>query len=290
MSEPSSSASSGALSPSDATQETFKTGLQHLYESPLITLTKSFYGGLLLSAGGLLSLTIAGGVSDMSPGLSRLLQGITFPVGLVIIYFVGAELYTGYPMWFAITALERKGTPWLYVSRAAASWVGGLLGALVFAYFFTYLTQSLDEEPFRSGPVNMVTSDIVDKPWHVIFLKAIPCGFLVTMAMFLGSQNKDGISKAMGLHLPFFLSVAARYPHIVEYMYVSAVGILLGAPLGWAGYFGKCLAPITLGNTIGGAVFTGFYQWFVFMECVKRGWTAEAKSGEDEDEDGRLRL
>ena len=231
-----------------------------------------------------------GGATDMSPGIERLLQGITFPVGLVIIYFVGAELYTGYPMWFAITALERKGTPWLYASRGAASWLGGLAGALSFAYFFTYLTRSLSEDPFRSGPVEMVTTDIVDAPWHVIFLKAIPCGFLVTMAMFLGSQNKDGISKAMGLHLPFFLSVTARYPHIDEYMYVCAVGILLDAPLGWGAYFWKCLLPITLGNTIGGAGFTGVYQWFVFMECEKRGWTSEAKTGGEENEDGRLRL
>ena len=205
-------ATSGALSPTAATQETFKTGLHHLHEALIITFVKSVYGGLLLSAGGLLSLTIAGGTTDVSPGIERLLQGITFPIGLVIIYFVGAELYTGYPMWFAITALERKGTPWLYVSRAFASWVGGLVGALTFAYFFTYHTRSLSEEPFRSGVIDMVTTDIVDSPWHVVFLKAIPCGFLVTMAMFLGSQNKDGISKAMGLHLPFFLSVAARYP------------------------------------------------------------------------------
>lgn len=282
---------SGALSPPYATLETYQTGLHHLHENLLITFTKSFYGGLLLSAGGLLSLTVAGGSSGMSPGIERLLQGLTFPIGLVIIYFVGAELYTGYPMWFAVTALERKGTIWLYASRLVASWAGDLLGALMFAYFFTYLTQSLSEEPFRSGVVDTVTADIVSASWQLVFLKAIPCGFLVTMAMFLGSQNKDGISKAMGLHLPFFLSVAARYPHLVEYMYLSAVGILLGAPLTWGAYFWKCLLPITLGNTVGGALLTGAYQWFVFIECQKRGWTAEVKEDQGEvAEDGQLRL
>ena len=84
--------------------------------------------------------------------------------------------------------------------------------------------------------------------------------------------------------------IGVSYRHVVEYMYVSAVGILLGADLGWAGYFGKCLAPITLGNTIGGALFTGVYQWFVFMECEKRGWSAEAKDGDEHEENGRLTL
>lgn len=261
---------SGSLTPKEATEESFKVGLEHLQESFLLTFIKSIYGGLLLSAGGLLSLSIAGGAPDISPGMERLLQGLTFPVGLVIIYFVGAELYTGYPMWFTLVALERKGKPFLYISTAAASWVGDLVGALIFAYLFTYLTQSLSEEPFRSGVIDLITTDIVDKPWHVIFLKAIPCGFLVTLAMFMGSQNHDGISKALGLYLPFFLSVAARYPHTVEYMYLCAVGILLGAPLNWAAYFWKCLLPITLGNTIGGALLTGAYSWLVYIEYDRK--------------------
>lgn len=283
---------SGSLSPPSATREVYQTGLRHLHEAIPLTFIKSLYGGLLLSAGGLLSLSIAGGSpeSDLPPGIIRLLQGLTFPVGLVIIYFVGAELYTGYPMWFAITALERRGNVWMYVSTMVASWVGDLVGALIFAYFFTYLTGSLDKEPFRSGVIELVTEDIVEPSWGVIFLRAIPCGFLVTMAMFLGTQNHDGISKALGLHLPFFLSVSARYPHTVEYMYLSAVGVLMGSPLGWGAYFWKCLAPITLGNTLGGALLTGAYQWFVYMECEKRGWSSEAKDEDDENENGQLSL
>jgi len=283
-----SNAKSGALSPSEATRETYETGLHHLREALFLTFFKSLYGGLLLSAGGILSLRIAGGSPDLSPGMGHLLQGITFPIGLVIIYFVGAELYTGYPMWFAITALERRGSLWLYVSRIAASWIGNLCGALIFAYFFTFITQTVAEEPYKSAVIEMVTEDIVDSDWHIIFLKAIPCGFLVTTAMFLGTQNADGISKALGLHLPFFLSVAARYPHTVEYMYLSAVGILHGAPLGWGAYFGKCLAPISLGNAVGGACFTGAYQWFVYVECEKRGWNTQVS--EEGTEVGPLRL
>lgn len=283
--------STGALSPPTATHETHLTALSHLHEHPLTTLTKSLLGGLLLSAGGLLSLTLTTGSPDLQPGISRLLQGLTFPIGLVIIYFVGAELYTGYPMWFCIVALERRGRLWLYVSRMACSWIGNLIGGLVFGYYFTDLTGSLSETPFRDGVLEMVKTDIVEPRFEVILLRAIPCGFLVTMAMFLGSQNKDGISKAMGLHLPFFLSVSARFPHLVEYMYVSAVGILLGSELGWARYVWKCVLPITLGNTVGGA-FTGGYLWFVFVVGERRGWTAEAKAAvmEEEEENGRVTL
>ena len=47
--------------------------------------------------------------------------------------------------------------------------------------------------------------------------------------MFFGTQNQDGISKALGLHLPFFVSTTARFPHTVEYMYLTSIGMMLGA-------------------------------------------------------------
>lgn len=69
-----------------------------------------------------------------------------------------------------------------------------------------------------------------------------------TMAMFLSTQNHNSISKELGFHLPFFLSVAARLLYTVEYKYLTPVGILMVAPLGWSAYFAKELATITPGN------------------------------------------
>jgi len=86
--------------------------------------------------------------------------------------------------------------------------------------------------------------------------------------MFLGTQCHDGISKALGLHLPFLISTAAKCPHTVEYMYLGSVGMMLGAPLSIGAFFWKCLLPISLGNIVGGSVFTGAYLWWVFIVCA----------------------
>lgn len=94
--------SSGALSPQKAAEQTLETGIHHLSEDLQLTLLKNVYGAMLLSAAGLLSLTLhtgTPGLTEGNPGLGRILQGITFPIGLVLVYLVGAELYTGYPMW-----------------------------------------------------------------------------------------------------------------------------------------------------------------------------------------------
>ena len=175
-------ADAGALSPLDAAEKLFQTGLHHLYEPTQLTFLKNVYGGLLFGFAGLFSLIAAAGVpglEESNPGLPKLLQGATFPLGLVIVYGVGAELFTGYPMWLVMTALRRKGKIVYYMKSLVVSWVGNLAGVLVSAFFFSYLTKTLHEDPFRSGLIQQVTSDIVEAAWHVIFLKAIGCGFLV---------------------------------------------------------------------------------------------------------------
>ncbi|GAB7343512.1 hypothetical protein MBLNU457_1525t1 [Dothideomycetes sp. NU457] len=226
--------STGAKPPVKAAEDTLETGVHHLDEDLQLTFLKNIYGALLLSAGGILSLIIETGSPSLikaNPGMGHILQGITFPIGLVLVYFVGAELYTGYPMWFMMTALERKGRPIQYIRVIVASWLGNLLGALIFAGCFTYLTDVLSEEPFKSGTIELVDNEIVNQSWHIIFMRSIPCGWLVTFSMLLGTQNHDGISKALALHLPFFVATAASMPHLVKFMYLGLTAMMLGAPI-----------------------------------------------------------
>ena len=155
-----------------------------------------------------------------------------------------------------MTALERKGTPLQYLRSGIASWLGNLLGSLLFSSLFTHLTEILSEDPFKSGTISMIQTDIIDSQWHIIFLRSILCGWLVTFAMVLGTQNQDGISKALALHLPFFISTAAKCPHTVEYMYLGSAAMMLGAPMSvglfvWAIRLVEvCLRVLILGGCI----------------------------------------
>ncbi|KAK4496472.1 hypothetical protein PRZ48_012452 [Zasmidium cellare] len=260
--------STGTLPPHEAAQAVLRNGYEHLTEPMLRTFAQNIYGALLLSAGGLLAILVGAGfpaIQEDNPGIQRLLQGAAFPVGLVMVYFVGAELFTGYPMWFTLTALQRKGTFMEYVNTAVASWVGNLLGTLFFSLMSTMATEAITQEPWRAAVVNQITEDIVEQQFHIILLRAIFCGWLVTVAMFLGTQNQDGISRALCLHFPFFISTVARFPHTVEYMYLVSTAMILGAPLSIWGFIWKVLLPVTLGNIIGGALFTGAYLALIHL-------------------------
>ena len=85
----------------------------------------------------------------------------------------------------------------------------------------------------------------------------------------------DGISKALSLWLPFTLVTASQFPHTVEYMHLAVSSMLYGGELTVAKFLWKCMLPIILGNSVGGAVFTGLDHWWVFLKCHN----GERKSG-----------
>jgi formate/nitrite transporter FocA (FNT family) len=137
----------------------------------------------------------------------------------------------------------------------------------------------------------MITTDIITQQWHVIFLRSILCGWLVTFAMMLGTQNNDGISKALALYLPFFISTSAKCPHTVEYMYLATTAMFLGSEMTVAMFLGKCLLPITLGNVVGGGVFTGAYSWWVHLYCKdEKAGHGDENGDENGNGWGRVRL
>lgn len=276
--------STGALSPAKAALEVREDATSHLSEPLHITFTNGVYGGMLLAIGGVLSdiaSTGSSGLGESNPALPRLLSGVTFPLGLVIIYFGGAELYTGYPMWYTITWLSKRGKIGQYIRGPSVCWLGNLLGTLLVAGLFSVAAGTLTEEPYRSGILSGVKDKFVEPSWLIVFLRAAACGWLVTFAMYLGTQHGDGVSKALALHIPFFISCTAHFPHTVESMYSGLMGLLLqrvggddqvGAATAvvdmhfdFGTFIGKCLLPVTLGNTLGGAVGTGAYIWWVHI-------------------------
>ena len=85
----------GALSPEEMVYEVLETGIHHLSETSELSFLKNLYGGMIISAGGLLALLMYTGFPQATaenPGFKFLLEGAAFPVGLVVVYFLGAEL------------------------------------------------------------------------------------------------------------------------------------------------------------------------------------------------------
>lgn len=291
------------LTPASAARTTLTTGLHHLSEPLSQALVKNLMGSLLLSAGSLLAQILSHGfptATASNPGLQRLLSGAAFPVGLIIVYALGAELFTGYPMWYFLTICVdyshnlNRGTggkrakklhrTMQYLRSVLGVWLANLAGALMFAGVFCVSAASVTEQPWRDGILALAKEDLVDLAWGRIFLRSVACGWLVTVAMVLGERNQDGVGQALGLWLPFAVSTSARFMHTVEYMFVGGLACMLGSELGWIGYCWRCLLPVTLGNIVGGGLITGGYLWVVYLKGPEAEKAVREEDGDREEE------
>ncbi|WP_288900872.1 formate/nitrite transporter family protein [uncultured Alistipes sp.] len=230
------------------------------------TLVLAALAGAYIAMGGTLSLLVGYGFAQTAagnPGLQKLLSGTMFPLGLILVVLAGAELFTGNNAVLIPGALGRR-YPWKAVARNwALVYLGNFAGALLFAYFFVYLTGVAASEPWNEAIRNIALAK-VSMPWHVVLLKGIGANWLVCLAVWLGMCSRGAAGKILGLWFPVMCFVAIGYEHSIANMFFIPLGMMQGAEVGWGEFIGRNLIPATLGNIAGGAVFVGGLYWYVY--------------------------
>lgn len=115
-----------------------------------------------------------------------------------------------------------------------------------------------DEPLYRTEAIAFATKKQVAPSWHMIFLRAIGCNWLVCLAVYLGIQGQSLATKLIGMWFPIFAFFALGFDHTVANMTFIPLGIMLGAPhIGVSLYIWKGILPVVLGNVIGGGLFCG---------------------------------
>lgn len=191
----------------------------------------AFLAGAYISMGGLFSIVIGYGFPSMAPapGLQRLLSGLVFPLGLMLVVFAGAELFTGNNAVLIPGALGRR-YGW---RKVLLNWM------LVYA----------------EAKVSM--------PWLTVFLRGVGANWLVCLAVWLGLSANDVAGRLLGLFFPIMCFVAIGYEHSVANMFFIPLGMMHGASVTVSDFLLANLVPATLGNIAGGAVFVGGIYWYI---------------------------
>ena len=221
-----------------------------------------------------------------SPGISQLILGAVFPVGLIITIMTGAELFTGDAMLAPMAAFVHKVSwasvlnLWLWV------YIGNLVGSVLFAYIVAYGpyasfdaagTATLTAFGVRAvGIATAKTSYISAMALWSLFLKAIACNWLVNLAVLLGICADDAIGKIVGIWFPIFAFVASGFEHSIANMYFIPAGIFCTgidptkavATLNWVSMWTNNIIVVTLGNIVGGLFFVGVLYWIAFRKEI----------------------
>ena len=143
----------------------------------------SMMAGAYIAIGGVLSVVAGFGFPELTagnPSLQRLLSGAAFPIGLILVVILGAELFTGNNAVLMPAALQGKISPWAAVRNWVAVYLGNFMGALLFTMLFVYAVGLTAAEPYqrcathrRSESVDAVARRAAQR--HRSQLVCLPC-------------------------------------------------------------------------------------------------------------------
>jgi len=215
-------------------------------------------------------------------GLGKVLAGAVFGTGLMLVVLCGGELFTGNTLILAAVC-EKK----VSVSGMLRNWVIVYIGNLIGALFIAYMMYHSGLFSSGADMLGAITLKIavykVNLSFTQAFILGIMCNWLVCLAVWLSFGADTMAGKILAIFFPICLFITSGFEHSVANMYYIPAGIMAKAnetfvvlsgvsaealsALTWQGFFVSNLLPVTLGNIIGGAVFTALAYWYAYKKA-----------------------
>ncbi len=229
--------------------------------------------GAFIALGGATSSTAAHAVSNV--GLARMVSGAVFPIGLMMIVFVGGELFTGNCLIF-MAVLQYKVSWKKFCNSLYIVYLSNFVGAFIIDLLVFY-SGNLDYSGGGLGAYAIkVALGKVGIDFKAGIASGILCNILVCVAILMAQAAKDVAGKVWAIFFPIFAFVIGGFEHCVANMFYIPIGILAATNSTYAAKASELygitaeqlaslnvlsafrnLIPVTIGNIIGGAVCVG---------------------------------
>lgn len=272
-----------ALLPAEMALKAEQIGVRKAQMPALTMFVLAILAGAFIAMGALFATTVAAGTSGvLAYGVARLLVGLVFCVGLILVVVGGAELFTGNNL-IVMAWAGRKVTTAALLRNWAIVYLGNMVGSLGTAVL-VFLGR---QYTFGGGAVGAAALTIANSKVHLGFVQAIAlgilCNTLVCLAVWMSFSARSTIDRIAAIIFPISAFVAAGFEHSVANMYFIPIGLLIktfdptfaaGAQidlsgLTWVSFLYNNLLPVTIGNIIGGGVLVAAVYWFVFLRHQK---------------------
>ena len=272
-----------ALIPPEMAAKAEQLGVKKAHMNVVSVFVLAVLAGAFISLGAIFSTTVTAGAGESLPyGVTRLLAGLVFSLGLILVIVGGAELFTGNNL-IVMAWASRKVSTALLLKNWIVVYAGNFVGAIGTAALIFYSGQFA----FGQGAVGAAALATASGKTGLGFFQALAlgvlCNALVCLAVWLTFSARTTTDRILAIIPPITAFVAAGFEHSIANMYFIPVGLFIkaGAPetfwasigktvadypnLTWGNFFFNNLVPVTLGNIIGGAVLVGAVYWFVYL-------------------------
>lgn len=283
MSDPSANASGliGGTMPPDIALACEAAGATKAGRDTLALLVLGVLAGAFIAFGAMFMTVVLSGSGDLPFGVARLLAGLVFSLGLILVIVGGAELFTGDSLMILACASRR-----ISVAALARTWalvyVGNIAGALGTAA----LVFLAGQHGFGGGAVGKTALTVATAkaalPTIQLFFLAILCNVLVCLAVWMSFGARNAADKVLVIVPPVAAFVAAGFEHSIANIYLLPYGLAIKAwatPEFWTAigqdataYAGLSVGATlhnivvaTVGNLIGGSLMVGAVYWFLYL-------------------------
>ncbi len=230
--------------------------------------TLAILAGMYIGFGAIFAMTSMAGIETF--GLKKLVGGMVFSVGLMLVVIAGAELFTGNVL-MSMTCIMRK----IHLYGVLRNWffvyVGNFVGSVVLAWLF--YQSGLLGTPENLSAVGEVAAKVaaakVSLTFWQAFVRGMLCNILVNLAIIMASAAQTIEGKVLGILFPIAAFVASGFEHSVANMFFLSVGAFLGK-VGWGQMWSANIIPVTLGNIAGPLLFTVIPYYFVYYYWEKK--------------------
>lgn len=269
------------IMPADMAVRAEETGVRRASMDHLTVLVLSVMAGAFIAFGAIFATTVSAGVG-LPYGVTRLLTGVVFSLGLILVVVGGAELFTGNNMIVMAWAGGKVKTRSLLMNWLVA-FTGNCVGAVTTAGLMFFTTQYT----FGGGAVGLAALNTANSKAALAFIPAltlgIMCNALVCLAVWMCYSARTTIDRIATIVFPVTAFVAAGFEHSIANAYFIPMGLFIKAganddfwnsigktaadfpALTWSNFIFGNLIPVTAGNIIGGSVLVAAVYWFVYL-------------------------
>jgi len=248
------------VKPADLASAMVDAGRSKLALPPLdLVIRGGLAGGIL---GAATSLAITGAVQANQP----LVGALIFPVGLILIVLLGLDLVTGCFGLLPLPWLENEADAktmlanwgWVFLGNLIGSVVYGGLLAIALTNFGVTAPAGVAAKIVAIAESKTIGYEVLGLAGMVtVFVKAILCNWMVCLAVVAAMTTSSTIGKIACAYMPVFIFFAQGFEHSVVNMFIIPTGMMMGAKVTVAQWWLWNQIPVTLGNLVGGFVFTG---------------------------------
>ncbi|MCX7046906.1 MAG: formate transporter FocA [Candidatus Sumerlaeota bacterium] len=239
--------------------------------------------GGFIALGAVFSTVLVAGAEDKLPfGIIRLLAGLGFCLGLILVVIGGAELFTGNSLQVMALASGK-----LRLQKLLRGWIVVYFGNFAGCLLTVWLMYLAQEHMLGAGVIGLSALKTAEAKCDLAFMTALTrglfCNALVCLAVWMSLSCRSTGDKILCIIFPITAFVAAGFEHCIANMYFIPIGLFIkaGAPaefwsqigqtaaafphITWSAFLVDNLIPVTLGNILGGGVMVGIVYWIVYI-------------------------